>query len=354
MSGTSLDGLDIAYCEFKKNKNWKYKIIHAQTINYNNEWKEKLSAAYIRKPGNVSDIDNTFGTFIANEVLKFIKRKKIKPDFISSHGHTVFHEPAKGITVQIGNGQIISDLCILPVVCDFRTGDVALGGQGAPLVPLVDKLLFSEYEYCLNLGGFANISYDNSRGKRIAFDICPTNIVLNHLANKLDMEFDKDGGIASNGKLIPELLDKFNSLSFYKQSYPKSLGREWIEKEFFPILNSSNISIQNKLRTVAEHIAIQIAFAVNSKPKAQNQKLFITGGGSYNSFLTERISAHTKWKVILPDDRTIQFKEAMAFAFLGVLRMRNEINILKSVTGAKKDSSGGKIYGFPSPWDKPD
>ncbi len=373
MSGTSLDGLDIAYCEFYKNKKiakanpsfsgWKCEIIYAETINYNKEWKEKLSSAFriliapiaigeTKKESRLlsgSKLDIEFGKFIGEKVNAFIKKNKIKPDFISSHGHTVFHQPEKKFTLQIGDGKTISRICKLPVVCDFRSDDVALGGQGAPLVPIADKFLFSDYDFCLNLGGIANISFDNKKNQRIAFDICPANIVLNDLAYKLGKEFDKNGESASKGKINNELLAQLNNLSFYKTNPPKSLGREWICNYFFSVFDSFSISIQDKLRTVVEHIAIQISLAVKSAiaiPIAIGTKsaILITGGGAYNSFLIKRISAHTKCKVILPQDKMIQFKEAMAFAFLGVLRMRNEINILKSVTGAKKDSSGGKIY----------
>jgi len=360
MSGTSLDGLDIAYCEFEKNRNWKHKIIHAETKKYSKEWKAKLSSAFTKSKKQISKIDAEFGKFIGGKVNSFVRKYGLNPDFISSHGHTVFHRPDKRITRQIGSGKIISSICKLPVVCDFRSGDVALGGQGAPLVPIADKLLFSEYDFCLNLGGIANISFTSApcltgrqatpllierrEGERRAFDICPVNTVLNDLANKLGKEFDRNGKIASKGKINSELLDKLNSLSFYKQNPPKSLGREWIEKYFFAVLNSFNISIQDKLRTVCEHIAIQVSSAVKSEIRNPKSEILITGGGAYNKFLIRRIEAHSKCKVILPDDKTIQFKEAMAFAFLGVLKMRNEINILKSVTGAANDSSGGKIY----------
>ena len=345
MSGTSLDGLDIAFCEFEKNEKWKYGIIHAETINYNKEWKEKLSSAFKKSKKEISQLDTEFGKFIGEKVNLFMSKYKLKPDFISSHGHTVFHQPEKKFTLQIGNGREVSKICKLPVVCDFRSGDVAIGGQGAPLVPIADKLLFSHYTFCLNLGGIANISFDNKMNERVAFDICTVNIILNDLSNQLEKEFDNGGKIASKGKINNELLQQLNELPFYKLNPPKSLGREWIEKYFPPILDSFNISIQDTLRTVVEHIAIQIAFAVNSESLTPNPRLLITGGGAYNKFLIWRISFHAKCKIILPDDKTIQFKEAMAFAFLGVLRMRKEINILKSVTGAKQDSSGGKIYG---------
>jgi len=344
MSGTSLDGLDIACCEFYKNKSWRYKIIHAETKKYNNNWKKKLSNAFKMKRMNLNALNIEYGNYIGKEILKFIKQQKFSPDLISSHGHTVFHQPEIKLTLQIGDGKTISSVCNLPVVCDFRSGDVALGGQGAPLVPIADKLLFSDFDFCLNLGGIANISFDNKRKERIAFDICPVNIVLNTLANKLGKEFDKNGKIASKGKINYQLLSKLNDLSFYTIKPPKSLGREWIEKHFFPILNSFNISIQDKLRTVTEHIAIQISSAVNPKSEIRNPKLLITGGGAYNSFLIERIASLLKIKIVLPEDKIIQFKEALAFALLGVLKIRKEINCLKSVTGAKRNSSGGRIF----------
>jgi anhydro-N-acetylmuramic acid kinase len=354
MSGTSLDGLDIAYCEFIKNRKWKYKIIYSETIKYNKEWKKKLSGAFKMKKSGLKRLDEEYGKFIGNKILDFIGRNKISPDFISSHGHTVFHQPEKKITLQIGDGEAIASVCKLQVVCDFRSGDVFLGGQGAPLVPMADKLLFPEYDFCLNLGGIANISFDNIKGERIAFDICPANMVLNHLANKLGKEFDKGGKIASKGNLNEELLGKLNALPFYKIKPPRSLGREWIEKNFISILDTLGIPVQDKLRTVVEHIAIQIASVVNSTFYILHSTLFVTGGGAYNDFLIKRISFYAKCsegvhpdKIILPNDKTIQFKEAMAFALLGVLKMRGEINILRSVTGAKRDSSGGRIY-FPN------
>lgn len=343
MSGTSLDGLDIAYCIFHKKKMWVCNIKYAETIKYSKEWKRRLAHAFNLNKKGLQALDTELGGFIGAEIVKFTRRKKIISDLIASHGHTVFHQPAQGITLQIGDGKKIAGITKLPVVCDFRSGDVRLGGQGAPLVPLVDKMLFSHYTFCLNLGGFANISYDQS-GKRIAFDICPVNIVLNDLANRLGKEFDKAGKAASEGSIHLPLLSRLNGLSFYRSKAPKSLGREWAEEVFMPILDSFNISVKDKLRTVAEHVAIQIAAAVNLKSNRPNSSLLVTGGGAYNRFLIKRISFHANCNVILPGDKTIQFKEAMAFALLGVLKVRGEINILKSVTGAKKDSSGGKIF----------
>ncbi|TAL62605.1 MAG: anhydro-N-acetylmuramic acid kinase [Bacteroidetes bacterium] len=342
MSGTSLDGLDIACCEFKKLKTWRYKIKYAVTIKYNKEWRKKLRSAIMMKKPELQALDLEYGRFIGAEIRKLIRHKNISADLIASHGHTVFHQPEKKLTLQIGNGCEIASFTALPVVCDFRSGDVALGGQGAPLVPLADKMLFSEYAFCLNLGGFANISFDKNK-QRIAFDICPANIVLNELAGKLGKEFDEGGKLASKGIIHEKLLKNLNTLPFYKNKPPKSLGREWVENKFLPALGSFDISIQDKLRTVVEHIALQISSVLNSEPRTPHPELLFTGGGAYNKFLIGRISHHAKCKIVLPDDKTIQFKEAMAFAFLGLLKMRGEINILKSVTGAKRDSSGGVI-----------
>lgn len=343
MSGTSLDGLDIAHCIFVKDRSWSFSIRQAETIKYSPAWRNKLSHGIYLNKKELSILDSDFGMFIGSQTAKFIRRNKIRADLIASHGHTVFHQPAKGITLQIGSGKQIADQTGLPVVCDFRSGDVALGGQGAPLVPLVDRLLFHAYTYCLNLGGFANISYENGR-KRIAFDICPVNIVLNELAGMLGKEFDKGGKLASEGKLDLNLLNELNRFSFYSLKPPKSLGREWVEKIFLPVLRSNKIPVKDKLRTVVEHAAIQIASSVNGQGSKRSASLLITGGGAYNKFLVKRISTHTGCRVKVPNDKTIQFKEAMAFALLGVLKSRGEINILRSVTGARKDSSGGRIF----------
>lgn len=350
MSGTSLDGLDIAYCSFfregsppSRSGTWKFKIHNAVTIKYSRQWRQKLSTAFGMKKADLSSFDKEYGRFIATEVINFLRSNRLSVDFIASHGHTVFHRPEKGITLQIGSGEQLAALVGQPIVCDFRSGDVALGGQGAPLVPVADRMLFSKYACCLNLGGFANISFDK-KDKRIAFDICPVNIVLNDLAATLGKEFDKGGKLASQGTVHEPLLKKLNALPFYKGRPPKSLGREWVERSILPLLNSFKISIKDKLSTVTEHAAIQIAAVVNASAKSKNDGVLITGGGAYNEFLIDRIAYHTACKIVLPDDKTIQFKEAMAFAFLGVLKMRGEINILKSVTGAKKDSSGGRIF----------
>lgn len=341
MSGTSLDGVDIAYCRFiQTDGQWRYEIVNVQTINYNNKWIEKLTN--IGKQGAINFVQThtEYGHYLGELTNNFIKKNNLDVDFISSHGHTVFHQPEKKITFQIGDGAAIAAKCNLPVVCDFRSLDVARGGQGAPLVPIGDKLLFSEYDHCLNLGGFANTSYDEG-GKRIAYDICPVNIVLNKLAKELGKDYDDKGKTATSGKINVDLLKELNSISFYEKTSPKSLGKEWFTETFFPILSKYNISIQDKLRTVCEHIAVQIA---NTGTRDQNKTILLTGGGVHNDFLVSRIKAQSPHKIVIPLKKIVDFKEALIFAFLGVLRMRKEVNCLRSVTGASKDSIGGTIY----------
>jgi anhydro-N-acetylmuramic acid kinase len=280
-----------------------------------------------------------YGQYLGTLVRSFLKRNNAKADFISSHGHTVFHQPGNHFTAQAGDGAALSAACGLPVVCDFRTADVALGGQGAPLVPIGDQLLFSEYEYCLNLGGIANISFSRG-GKRIAYDICPVNMVLNHLASEKGKGYDKGGKMAEKGYFNVILLSKLNSAPYYQRTYPKSLGREEIEKYFFKILKREKASTEDKLHTFIEHVAIEIAAATRNR----KGKMLVTGGGAYNDYLISRIRAHSSLQVVIPSPKIIEFKEALIFAFLGVLRWRNEVNTLKSVTGARRDSSGGAIY----------
>jgi len=341
MSGTSLDGLDIVAVIFNnQNKKWNFEIIEAETISYEKEWLYKLKSAPTLSGEELTQLHSEYGRYLGLKTLKFIKKTEFKPDLISSHGHTIFHQPDKGYTLQIGNGADIAAIANTLTVSDFRTGDVAMGGQGAPLVPVGDKLLFSEFEYCLNLGGFANISF-NKNNKRIAFDNCPVNFVLNRFAEKHGLSYDINGDLGRQGSINIELLDKLNHIPYYHYSSPKSLGREWVEQEFFPILDRFKIAETDKLRTVYEHIAFQICSILSGKGK-----MLSTGGGTFNTFLIERISDLTTTEIIIPSKEIINYKEAIIFAFLGVLRVKRINNCLASVTGAKKDSCGGIIFKY--------
>lgn len=349
MSGTSLDGLDIAHCTFlKQKKQWSYKIVAAETFQYTSRWKELLSSLDKKNAIDLAAAHSSYGHLIGKTTKRFIDKHRFRPDFIASHGHTIFHQPQNGFSFQLGNGAAIEAECAIPVICDFRTTDIALGGQGAPLVPVGDKLLFSQYEFCLNLGGFANVSYDekqtgtkNGKTLRKAYDICPANFALNYLARKKGKSFDKNGRIAKAGKINAKLLNQLNRFEFYKQLPPKSLGKEWFDTNFLPLMEDSRISLPDKMRTLAEHTAIQIGAELN---KSSHGNVLVTGGGVFNSFLISRIQSFTQHKLVIPDSNTINFKEALIFAFLGVLRWRNENNCLASVTGARRDCCGGSIF----------
>lgn len=343
MSGTSLDGVDLAYIAFAKSDNWTFNIIEAVTVPYSVYWKQCLQQAIKLSDNDLQKLNVEYTAYLGEVILGFISSINEIPafagiDIVSSHGHTVFHQPEKGITLQIGNLPELAQKLNKTVVCDFRVQDVMLGGQGAPLVPVGDCLLFSEYDYCLNLGGFANISFEEN-GRRLAFDVCPVNIVLNHLTEKLGLPFDEDGKIARKGKVIPELLKKLNQLSYYKLSHPKSLGLEWVQQHIFPLLENTSASIENQITTFTEHIAVQLSAVF--KPTAS---VLVTGGGAYNRYLLERVQSLKSLNLVLPDQNIIEYKEALIFGLLGVLKMRGENNCLASVTGAKMDHSSGEIF----------
>lgn len=344
MSGTSLDGLDIAVCRFEPlSSRWAFDVLDTRTIPYSEEWREKLSMAFTATGHDLAGLHARFGNYIGSCVKQFCDEKMLRPDYISSHGHTIFHQPDKGFTLQIGSGAHIAAVSGIDTVCDFRTTDVALGGQGAPLVPVGDQILFGGHQFCLNLGGIANISFDKNQ-QRIAYDICPANMVLNYLSQQAGRSFDKDGELAADGIIIPALLEQMNSLSFYRKDPPKSLGREWFESEFLPAIENESYSIPDRLRTVTEHIGIQIA---NSLFLSPGTTMLTTGGGAYNNLLVEVIEEQVSRHgihVVVPDATIVEFKEAIIFAFLGVLRVNNLPNALASVTGAAKDSIGGAVY----------
>lgn len=344
MSGTSLDGLDICLAEFSFNNNkWNYAIIDSTTIAYSQNFKQDLSSAYTKTGRDLMHIDAYFGKWCGQQINEFVARKgnsTHKIDIIGSHGHTVFHEPANGFSTQIGNGAHIAAVTSIPCVNNFRSADVARGGQGAPLVPIGDELLFNEYKFCLNLGGFANISF-NEGGKRVAFDICPANMPLNILAANENKEFDENGNIARSGAVNQLLLAELNKLEFYSTLGAKSLGREWFEENFLPIINKFPISNNDLLRTISEHIAIQIARVINRNPKGN---VLITGGGAKNNFLIDLIKNKVESKIDIPNTSIIDFKESLIFAFLAVLFLTRNTSCLASVTGAAENSIGGSLY----------
>lgn len=342
MSGTSLDGIDLAHIQFEiLNGKWQFEILETQTVPYTTEWLDILKTAINYDDKALLKLNEDYTELLANIITLFIKKNNINDlDAVCSHGHTILHQPDKGLTLQIGNLPIIAKWINQKVVCDFRSQDVALGGQGAPLVPIGDQILFSEYDYCMNLGGFSNISFLKNN-EQIAFDISAVNTVLNHYANVLGFEYDDKGKIAETGNINNLLLKELNNLDFYTKKHPKSLGFEYVKDVIIPLIEKYKISIEDKLKTYVEHVAIQISIALPVKKGS----LFITGGGAYNNYLIYRIQDHLpKIEIIIPESKILEFKEALIFGLLGVLKLKNKINVLKSVTGASKNHTSGMIY----------
>lgn len=341
MSGTSLDGLDIAFCELRlNNSRWEFDILEAETVNYTQVWLELLKEAPALDGLSLALLHTSYGHWIGQTVHQFIQKHHIHPKLIASHGHTIFHRPAEKMTLQIGSGAAIAAETGITTISDFRSLDVALGGQGAPLVPIGDKLLFSDYTACLNIGGFANISMDEN-GRRKAWDICPANIVLNHIASRLGAPFDPSGTIAKSGTIDHELLNALDEIPFYKQDGPKSLGREWVNQCILPLLEKSKSNNRDIICTFTHHIARQIS---RNLPQKAGNTVIATGGGTHNTFLIDLIRERSKCGIIIPSDNVINYKEALIFALLGVLRSEKMVNCLSDATGATVDSCSGAIH----------
>lgn len=346
MSGTSLDGIDITYSNYYQDfkNNWTFTLINAKTYTHSNYIHSKLSNATNLNSNEIFSLDKELGQHIAELINNFIREFNIDKnqiDAIASHGHTIFHQPSEKYTLQIGCGTTISILTNLSVINDFRSKDVALGGQGAPLVPVGDSLLFNQLaDGFLNIGGFTNISF-TQENKMIAFDISPGNLPSNLLMKTIHKAYDENGNEAAKGSINEDMLDKLNALDFYQLTPPKSLGIEWLIQYFYPIINNTNDTLQNKLFTINEHIAIQISTTIK---KYNLTKVIVSGGGAYNNFLISRIKYHTKSEIIIPDSSIIEFKEAIIFGLLGALYLAKENNVLCSVTGASRNSCSGVLH----------
>lgn len=340
MSGTSLDGLDLVFCEFQlEDFRWSYRLLTAETIEYPNFLKKRLENAWHFSGERLALLNTDYGHFLGQKIQKFIEKNQLKVDLVSVHGHTIFHQPEKRLTLQIGDGAAISSYMKCPVITQFRNTDVALGGQGAPLVPIGDKLLFNSDDFRLNLGGIANISFTQNE-RMTAFDVCVCNMALNYLMPP----YDENGDFAASGKLNKKLLKQLNALDFFKKQPPKSLGFEWFENEFLPNLYAFDCSVEDKLYSVCEHIAEQISKVVNNQENVSEKTMLITGGGAKNRFLMSRIKQHCLCKFSKNETLIVDFKEALIFAFLGVLRLRREVNCLSEATGATHDNIGGCVY----------
>lgn len=349
MSGSSLDGLDIVFTELiEQAGSWLYKIQHAACIPYDKLWIQNLQKSVDFSAKDYLLLHTEYGQFIGQKINEFIAEKNLQHqvNLIASHGHTTFHLPGKKMTHQLGDGSPIAAATKLPVVSDLRSLDVAFGGQGAPIVPLGEKLLFNQYKYFLNIGGIANISV-HKLNEVIAFDVCAANRVLNMLVEKMDLLYDDEGIISSRGSVNENLLEKLNSLEYYQLPYPKSLANTFATDIIYNLLNSFNINIEDTLRTYAEHICIQIKNSLRKFKEPETQQLFITGGGAFNTFLIKRLQKNLEeinFKIVIPPSEVVKYKEALIIALLGALRWREQYTVLSSVSGASQNSIGGALW----------
>ncbi|MFA5419569.1 MAG: anhydro-N-acetylmuramic acid kinase [Bacteroidales bacterium] len=341
MSGSSLDGIDLAFCRFYfKNNTWLYSIEIAETVEYTDFWRAKLMRATDLPSNELLRLDVEFGKFLGETAAHFIVKNQLKPDLVASHGHTLFHEPGFGYSFQLGRGAFIARQTATIVVSDFRNADIYFGGQGAPLVPVGDELLFGEYKACVNIGGIANLSY-SGKGVRKGYDICGANQLLNTLSTEIGLPYDAGGKLAASGIVDVDLFEKLNSDSYFIRPAPKSLSNQYVVENFVSVLADTQIPLSNRLAAAVSHISHQMAHALNQIPVG---RVLVTGGGAHNHFLFGSIQSLTPHELVVPEDRLVDFKEAMVFAFMGVLRIQNQVNCLASVTGASCDSLGGVIH----------
>ena len=356
MSGTSLDGLDLCLARVTHDRSlgqWSYELNAAETVPYDAAWRTRLEAAYELR-GDASGLspklaalDRDYGRYLGERAAEFLRRRRARADLVASHGHTVHHRPAEGYTLQVGDGRQLAAACGLQVVADFRTADVRAGGHGAPLVPLADEILFGGYAQCLNLGGFANVSYAASDGRRVAYDITAANGLLDRLSRRLGHDYDADGALAQGGRIDRQLSDRLAGLAHYRLAPPKSLGREWLEDSVWPLFGADDVDARDALATATAHVAAETARALAAGPPGE---VLVTGGGAHNGFLVASIRARLSatHRLTVPDRRLVDFKEALAFALLGARRVRGEATALASVTGARRDTVGGVFAQAPS------
>jgi anhydro-N-acetylmuramic acid kinase len=342
MSGTSLDGVDLAFCSFDEVGNQlNYKILHTKAIDYSTEWKQKLQQLPQASAKEFVATDHEFGRYLGDLIKEFCHETQVMPAAIGSHGHTIFHEPQLGYTSQIGNPNAIYGQCEIPVIADFRSLDVAFGGIGAPLVPIGDQLLFANH-ICVNLGGIANLSYFKNE-KAVAYDVSPFNLLLNEIARQIGQTYDKGGQFASTGEVDSLLFKQLNDVAYYEQYLPKSLDKSWVEQVFFPLINNSVISLADKQRTIIEHLVVQLNQELTKAVTETNQAVLFTGGGTHNSFFIERLKQIACYEIVVPNKEVIDFKEALIFAFLAYRKLTNQYNVIAQVTGATKNVISGVV-----------
>ncbi len=354
MSGSSIDGLDIVFVHLIESAGkWHCEMKVADCIPYNKKWENRLRNAAYLSALDYAQLHADYGHFLADAIDEFVDKNDIhmQMDLISSHGHTVFHRPEKKMTAQIGEASAIAAKMNVAVVSDLRNFDIALGGQGAPLVPLGEKLLFPEYKLFLNIGGIANVSFHDDENVT-GYDICPANAILNTLSQKEGLAFDEGGKLAASGEVCKELLQELNAQTYYKEMPPKSLSNEFGIEMLFPIIEKHQLAPADSLRTYIEHIVMQLEKSIEQLLKDKNPltndfNLLATGGGAFNDFLIKRmreVLQNYGVEVVVPEKEIVEFKEAMIVALLGALRWRENNTTLPSVTGASRASIGGALW----------
>lgn len=349
MSGSSLDGLDIAFTQLTEiSGQWSFELLNAECIPYPAALVADLQQANKMSVPDFLRLHTSFGHYLGEQIVQFIDRNNLhhKVHFISSHGHTVWHEPNAKTTSQIGDGAAIAAWTMLPTVTDLRNMDIALGGQGAPIVPIADRLLFSDYDFCLNLGGIANVTVNTE--EPIAFDIAPANQLLNHFANKASKAYDDKGEMARAGTIDAAVWEQINAIKWYQKEAPKSLHNDFVNEAVLPFFDTIKDN-EDALHTATRHIAFQIAEAIKSyQNPLQPQRILVTGGGAFNQFLLEcideELNKNGTMEVIVPEENSLKFKEAIAMALIGALRWREETNVLHSATGATRSNVGGAMW----------
>lgn len=353
MSGSSLDGLDICFAQIEEIRGkWSAQILNADCYPYDAEWVSKLRNAQQLNVPEFLRLHTAYGRYTAELVNRFIEQNELqhKVHFIASHGHTVFHEPEANTTFQLGDGASIAAVLGLPVISDLRSLDVALGGQGAPIVPIGDRLLFGDYDLLLNVGGIANITLRKSDNHYVAFDISVANQALNFLAQKIGKEFDESGKIAASGKLIENAIITLNDEEYYKKPAPKSLSNEKSMDMVRAFIENENYSVEDRMHTMVHFIADRIKQSVLQhlpEDSLVSKKLLVTGGGAFNNYLMQVLSdnmAPLGIELTIPDAEVVAYKEALVMALIGTLRWREETNVLAEQTGATKDSVGGAFW----------
>ncbi|HEY4936246.1 MAG TPA: anhydro-N-acetylmuramic acid kinase [Puia sp.] len=352
MSGSSLDGLDIAFVHFEEAAGkWQFEIQESACIPYPPEWRENLSAPGLLSAKEYLLLHTSYGHYLGNCINDFLEEKNLvyQVQLISSHGHTAFHLPTQHMTAQLGDGAAIAAVTGIRTITDLRSVDVALGGQGAPIVPIGEKLLFPEFDFFLNIGGIANLSANGE--SFIGFDVCPANRILNLLSANTEKGFDENGNLSAAGRVDENLLNRLNAFPYYQLPYPKSLSNEFGLNEIFPIIVDANLSMQDALRTYVQHIVVQITKALiqlrQGKSGKENLRLLMTGGGVHNRFLADSLReevSSTGIETVIPADNLVDYKEALVIALMGALRWREDINVIHSVTGASKDSINGAVW----------